>query len=447
VFSHSRPPAHAGHGWILAAAPSGAERFRTDDEAIADTLAAAGAEVVSGGAADAELLRRSPPSGNAPVAALDLGRSPNDAARRERRVAERLARAARTAAGTPAAVRALRRLGYAVSVVRWDLDHPLRVPSLPPAALAPVQRAPRRALVVGTRAPGGTMLEAAIGAARRELPGLEPRWPSVREALLVSVTPAGVLRVGLGPAGAEMDVVVARLEALRSSSPPPAVADRTPWPLARGREGLADWLVERLLPGTQPQRLDPSVLDDCVEFLVALFACDSGAWTARGAAERIAAAAPEAAAEVTELAERLDRELAGLPCGFAHGDFWSGNLLVDSGRLRGVIDWDGAAAARPPFLDLLHLLLVDARRPSATTWGPALVDHLLPWAARGGDEVSARYGAAIGVEPAPALLRSLAAAYWLERAAFQLTTFADRRRRPAWLEANLRTPLRAFASA
>jgi aminoglycoside phosphotransferase (APT) family kinase protein len=48
--------------------------------------------------------------------------------------------------------------------------------------------------------------------------------------------------------------------------------------------------------------------------------------------------------EVRSLAARLELELAGLPRGFGQGDFWGGNLLSDSGRLVGVVDWAAAGS-------------------------------------------------------------------------------------------------------
>jgi aminoglycoside phosphotransferase len=45
----------------------------------------------------------------------------------------------------------------------------------------------------------------------------------------------------------------------------------------------------------------------------------------------------------------------------AHGDLWFGNVLVDDGRLSGVVDWEyGAAAAAEPVRDLARFALVYA---------------------------------------------------------------------------------------
>ena len=85
------------------------------------------------------------------------------------------------------------------------------------------------------------------------------------------------------------------------------------------------------------------------------------------------------AAAVRETAARLDAELAGLPRGFGHGDFFAGNLLVDGGRLAGVVDWDGAGPGRLPLLDLLHLLVTSRWRGADLAWGPAIIGDLLPW--------------------------------------------------------------------
>src|SRR5712691_8619798 len=123
------PPAHAGHGWILAVAPLGATRFRVTDPTVAETLRIAGAELVAEGA-DVELVRVRELSGDPATAAVDLGRSPSDAVRRAHRIGDRIARAAGVAARAPLVAAALRSHGYRVRVVPWDLGDPLRLPSL-----------------------------------------------------------------------------------------------------------------------------------------------------------------------------------------------------------------------------------------------------------------------------------------------------------------------------
>ncbi|HVL90644.1 MAG TPA: aminoglycoside phosphotransferase family protein [Actinomycetota bacterium] len=49
-------------------------------------------------------------------------------------------------------------------------------------------------------------------------------------------------------------------------------------------------------------------------------------------------------------AERMRGER--LPLSGVHGDFWMGNLLVTGGRISGVVDWELAREAVPPFRDI-----------------------------------------------------------------------------------------------
>jgi aminoglycoside phosphotransferase (APT) family kinase protein len=145
------------------------------------------------------------------------------------------------------------------------------------------------------------------------------------------------------------------------------------------------------------------------------------------------------------VAERLAAEVVDLPRGFAHGDFFRGNVLVDGGRLAGVVDWDAAGPGRLPFLDLLHLRHMSKHLPADRDWGLTVVRGLLPWARAGGDELTRGFCRRLGVEPSPALLEALAVAYWLERLGYQLSTYADRTERRVWLERNVDEVLRAIA--
>ncbi len=75
-----------------------------------------------------------------------------------------------------------------------------------------------------------------------------------------------------------------------------------------------------------------------------------------GAAESIGrrfAGQPGAEADLAELAGLAGR-LAGhrTPASVVHGDFWPGNLLVDRGRVLGVIDWEAARPSGSPAGDL-----------------------------------------------------------------------------------------------
>ncbi len=54
-----------------------------------------------------------------------------------------------------------------------------------------------------------------------------------------------------------------------------------------------------------------------------------------------------------------DRALSDhdVPCTAVHGDFWFGNLLLDDGRLVGVVDWEGGENQGSPLRDLARFVL------------------------------------------------------------------------------------------
>jgi thiamine kinase-like enzyme len=141
------------------------------------------------------------------------------------------------------------------------------------------------------------------------------------------------------------------------------------------------------------------------------------------------------------LARRLDQDLAGLPRGIGHGDFWTGNLLIAGGRLRGVIDW---AAARPDQLPLLDLINLRVGERESKYFGRALSEHLLPWARAGGDATSRAYCERLGLDLGPSQLEGLAIAWWLERVARELEEYGDRFRRPEWMRRNVELVLDAL---
>jgi hypothetical protein len=436
-------PAHAGHSWLAAVVPVDAVRFRVDDAALAATLADAGAELTDA-APDVEVVRGTHVRGDGSLAVVDLGTSPNDRNRRLARVGERLAIAGRVRLAVPTARARLRRAGYRVErPAYWDIGQRLRLdgaPSTPPLRL--VERLARRALVVGWKiAPAQTLLDAvATEAGRATGATFAEATPGVREGMLIVPADDAILRVAVGPARAEAATEREVLEALHAARPDPVVAERVPWPVAHGRTGLADWLVERRLRGEHvAPGLDGPLLSGCVDFLVGLHAARRARpeqWSPVPDAEIAARFVPPAAGvALVEIARSISDEVAVVPCGFAHGDFWSGNLLVETGRLTGVVDWDAAAAARPALLDLIHLRLVDAARPTALSWGAAVVERLLPWGRSGGDDVSAEYCRRIGFEPTAEQLRALAIAYWLHRVAYQLGHYADRSSR--WIAGNV----------
>lgn len=57
--------------------------------------------------------------------------------------------------------------------------------------------------------------------------------------------------------------------------------------------------------------------------------------------------------------ELVDSRLSGLSCcrTAVHGDFWFGNVLVEQGRVTGVVDWEGASTGDWPLRDLARFAI------------------------------------------------------------------------------------------
>jgi aminoglycoside phosphotransferase (APT) family kinase protein len=176
---------------------------------------------------------------------------------------------------------------------------------------------------------------------------------------------------------------------------------------------------------------------ECIAFLVQLHRTGGEALHASGAGSCVANA--ELIAErdkgtvakgLVGLARNLEDELACVPRGFAHGDFWSGNLLVANDRLSGVVDWAAAGPGRLPLLDLFHLHVSARRRRAGSSLGGALLAYS---AERTADEESdlCAYGEAIELQVESRLMHGLLAAYWLEAVAREIID-PDRPRDPAY---------------
>jgi aminoglycoside phosphotransferase (APT) family kinase protein len=423
------------------------------EPALAYTLADAGAELVDK-SPDVEIASLQQLRGDAAVAIVSIDAPTPDVDSRFRRATRRLGGSLKVRAGARAAKTRVRRLGYSdLSILTWDLAQAFDVSELPThGGRGLAERLPRHAAVVARRfAARITALGASIeDASRQTRTSIRFDSPSMREAVLVAVGDSGVLRIAVGPARNQLERQTSALEGLRSTLAAELDPSCISWPIASGRSGLADWALEQRLGGERPQPTLPArVLADCLDFLAALHASGPRGSRSRTPIDdaRLVAAAcdEERSSAVMRVAERLTAEVVDLPRGFAHGDFFRGNLLVDAGRLSGVVDWDAAGPGRLPFLDLLHLRHMGKHLPADRDWGLTVVHGLLPWARAGGDELTRGFCRRLGVDPTPTLLEALAVAYWLERLGYQLSTYADRTERRVWLERNVDTVLRAVA--
>jgi peptidoglycan/xylan/chitin deacetylase (PgdA/CDA1 family) len=439
-----------GEGWLAAALPAGAHRLRVTDPGLAARLAEAGAELVERNA-DVEIGPAGALQGTALHAVVPIDGPPHDSASRALRIARRVGNSAAVRVRAARASRAAPRAGYPhADVVLWDNAQAWRGPGMPAGPRSVVERFPQHALVIGRRGPRRpTLLDAVLAEAGRAA-GIEFAGApvSVRNGgVLLAVSGDAVLRAAVGPGGRQIGAQAQALALLHAAGVDPLVAERVSHPLATGRTGLADWSVESRLPGVPAERLSEPLLDDAVDFLVALHRAGTGEPAAgpRAAAAAVAAHVPAATAVLEDVGARLEEALAAVPVGFGHGDFFLGNLLVDGGRLSGVFDWDAGGPARAPLIDLLHLRHMAEHDVPDDDWGRSLVEHLLPWARAGGDAVARRYCERVGADPRPATLEALVLAYWLDRVAYQLRTHAHRLSQRRWLERNIDDVLASLA--
>jgi aminoglycoside phosphotransferase (APT) family kinase protein len=440
------PRADLWHSWLPLVLPAAALRFRVSDAGLKATLADAGAELGEEDA-DVEIAGRVEDLHDAPVVLVPLEARLPRIEFRPLRVAERALASLSLARRAGAARGALRRRGYAhTDVLTWD---PGREPAFwggrGGTRSAVASRFPLRAVAVGRRTVEPTLVEAAAAAAG--VPA--PERLRAHGGLTLAFAGTRVLRVAVGPAIEKLARQERALDALLALDPAPALAARVPWPLDRGEVGLAHWVVEPMLSGSQPGgRTAERVLDDCVEVLVELFRAggDAGELASLAPyAEQIAAVGlPEHAEHVRGLGRRVDERVASLPRGFAHGDFWASNLLTDGERLTGVVDWEAAGPGRLPLLDLFQLLAAPSL-PAEDEPGDAFVDRLLP-AVRAGDRRVAAYCGALGLDLHPELLETLAIAFWLDRVGYSLAHYdAASRWRRDWTERNVVRPVRELA--
>jgi hypothetical protein len=311
------------------------------------------------------------------------------------------------------------------------------------------------AIVMGTsNGAVRTALDAALEATESARSGLRQRGPlSVLESgkILVRLGSAdgdtqAVARIAGGPAGAMIENAVRAAATLTSADVDALVRDAIPRAIAGGRAGVAAYSVESWASGRPLAELDDTLWGCCAEFLEALRRAPAPAAVADAdvVTADVELLAQVASSDGRKRLERIRRlvgeELAGVSLGWAQGDFWPDNLLVEDGRLASVIDWDTASDRELPVLDALDLLGYRPRETRRTTFGPRFVASVLPLA-RADDPHLSAHCRAVGA-PADARGReALAWAWWLRRTALTVRDYPDRRARPKWLRENVELPL------
>jgi aminoglycoside phosphotransferase (APT) family kinase protein len=316
-------------------------------------------------------------------------------------------------------VRALRRHGYrSIHVRRWWSGMVIG---------SNVARPPRHVLVgatavVGHRVEAESALAAVLSAAAAAAPeALAVERVVVRSSGLIAVGARSVLRVALGRTATLHERHVETLRSVHGGAGN-GVEAVAPAILAAGTVGSAAWSLEQRMAGRPPAKVRPTAVTmaECIDLLSALHAHTRGA-TARRAADVaaeavLAAQTPWIPEAIVDAARAADDRLAGLAGGVGHGDFWSGNLLVDGDRLTGIVDWAAGALDVRPFVDLLHLLITSHRTSRRASLGEA-VAH---WLRRGSPEEVMRpplerYARAVGLDADAQRLSALVLAYWVEQ--------------------------------
>jgi aminoglycoside phosphotransferase len=248
-------------------------------------------------------------------------------------------------------------------------------------------------------------------------------------ATLVDGT-AALLRVGRAGTPADPAHVADELERLAAAAVPLA-----PRLLARGEAAGASWVAELALPGRRPAgagaELTRQVVAACARF--PRFDGPPGAVLEdlEGAARML----PGRADRLRRLAAELRSRITGLPSILRHGDLWTGNLLVDRGRLTGMIDWDATHPAGVAGADLVQLLATDARRRAHRSLGAEFVAR--SWRGERLRRAMAPYWQELGVAPSDELLEVAAIAWWATEIHHTLLRLPHRGADEWWVGANV----------
>jgi hypothetical protein len=125
-----------------------------------------------------------------------------------------------------------------------------------------------------------------------------------------------------------------------------------------------------------------------------------------------------------------------------HGDLWAGNLLVERGVLRGVVDWDAWHPAAVPGTDLLHLLAMQEAVRRGRSLGELWRERPWEWAAF--RQLTGGYWRALGLAPNRDVREAVAWAWWANQVACSLARLPELAMDEQWLRRNVEVVLTAF---
>ena len=291
---------------------------------------------------------------------------------------------------------------------------------------------------------GGALVELAAGAAPptrldavATAAGVVLDWASFSPGSDRAATTRGTLEgrdviVRAGPSGTPSDpgAAATALEELEAAG-----IERVPRVVARGAIGAVAYACETVLSGRRPRRLDEDLVVQVAVFLSGL---PRGEVATRGLEDDLSALQsilPDLSDDLDRIRDRSLPAFAGVPSVMTHGDLWAGNLFVQSGRLTGVIDWDGARRDGIPGTDLLHLVVSARRARAGGDIGDAWVAR--PWRGERFAQWSAPYWRNFDLDPTNELLDAVGCAWWAGWLRQALERHERRLDDQRWLAANV----------
>jgi hypothetical protein len=297
------------------------------------------------------------------------------------------------------------------------------------------------ALVELTRgAPCRRVVDSAASAAGARGPA-RSLYPGTEGSLLGRIaTPDGrplVLRVGEAGGPADPRHGIAALERLARSR-----LSVVPSPAGHGRVADAAWSAEAALPGRRPGQAGRSLASQVLDLCLRLPIGEEPPSAFSADLDEIEARLPVARESLGRLRVMVGPVVGSLPSVLRHGDLWAGNLLVDRGALRGVVDWDAWHPAAVPGTDLLHLLAMQEAVRSGRSIGEVWLGR--PWDSAAFRELTDRYWRVLGVHPDRDVREAVGVAWWANQVAFSLARLPSLATDERWLARNVWLVLQAL---
>jgi hypothetical protein len=246
-----------------------------------------------------------------------------------------------------------------------------------------------------------------------------------------------ILRVGEAGKPADPHRGVAALERLASLRLP-----NVPLPAGHGRVGHAAWSTESEVSGKRPRHAGRQLALQAMNFCLRLPRGVGAPTAVEEDLEAIVARVPALRDRFSQLRAALIQRISALPAVMRHGDLWAGNLLVESGVLRGVVDWDAWHPAAVPGTDLLHLLAMQEAVGGGRSLGELWLERPWEWVAF--RELTAGYWRALGLTPDRDAREAVAWAWWANQVACSLARLPELATDEQWLRRNVHLVLTTF---